>query len=65
MFIKLVIKKLAKGLLGSQEALWYVEYSSLFRATNQPVRALQTELEAQGTDSQVLQGPYFQVPGFP
>jgi hypothetical protein len=41
-------------MLGSQERLWYVEYSSLLRASNGPVRALTTELEAQGTDSQVL-----------
>ena len=45
--------------------LWYVEYSSLLRASDEPVRALSTELETQGSDSEVLEGPYFQVLGFP
>ena len=42
-----------------------MEYSSLLRASDEPVRALSTELETQGSDSEVLEGPYFQVLGFP
>jgi hypothetical protein len=43
-FLGWPIWRLVKGLLGSQEALWHVEYSSLFRESNEPVRTLPTEL---------------------